>query len=202
MLGLGAMHDASWKTDPKHLGFVLARYHFVARMLEGCNRVMEVGCGEGTGARIVKAVVKVHFGIDREVKLIPSGYGWAAHDIVEDGPFIFGYDISWDAIYALDVLEHIPLHEEPRFFANITRTLDDQHGVLIIGSPSLESQIYASALSRKHHCNCKTEDGLRQTLAPYFRNVFLFGMNDMTLHTGFGPMVHYRLAICTGKKRS
>jgi hypothetical protein len=26
----------------------------------------------------------------------------------------------------------------------------------------------------------------------------VFGMNDEVLHTGFGPMCHYRLAICTG----
>jgi hypothetical protein len=34
-------------------------------------------------------------------------------------------------------------------------------------------------------------------LTPHFSNVFMFGMNDETLHTGYGPMCHYRLAVCT-----
>ena len=74
------------------------------------------------------------------------------------------------------------------------------HSGVICGMPSLESQPYASELSRAGHVNCKTEEQLRQTLGKFFRNVLLFGMNDETLHTGFGPMCHYRLAICTGAK--
>jgi hypothetical protein len=58
--------------------------------------------------------------------------------------------------------------------------------------------VHASEFSRAYHVNCKTEDGLRATLARHFRNVFMFGMNDETLHTGFGAMTHYRLAVCGG----
>src|SRR5712672_4184330 len=41
---LGEMHAASFATDPKHLGFVLARYKHVSRWLVGMDRVLEVGC--------------------------------------------------------------------------------------------------------------------------------------------------------------
>ncbi len=40
-------------TDPKHLGFIIARHKFVAKMLEGLGNVLEVGCQEGLGSVIV-----------------------------------------------------------------------------------------------------------------------------------------------------
>ena len=187
--GLGQMHARSFSTDAKHLAFVLTRYHNVARLLTGRNYVLEVGCGDCTGAPIVEQVVRSWHGIDLDPG--PRGHSW---DIVK-APY--GY--FWDAIYALDVLEHIAPVDENAFFDNINRTLV-QYGAVIIGSPSLESQQFASDLSKQHHVNCKTEDGLRATLEKHYHNVFLFGMNDTTLHTGFGPMCHYRLAICTGKR--
>lgn len=193
---LGAMHSASWKKDPKHLGFVLARYKFVAKMLKGYGRVLEVGCGDGTGAQIVQSAVGQLAGIDAE---IPVAKYWNLdfdqHDMVKDGPFGGG----WNAAYALDVMEHIAPDDENTFLRNITSTLEPT-SPLIIGMPSKESQPYASELSKLHHVNCKTEDELRETMSRHFHNVFLFGLNDETLHTGFGPMCHYRLAIGVGKR--
>src|SRR5262245_58396968 len=174
------MHAASWATDPKHLGFTLARYHFVARMLQGCVDVVEVGAGDGTGAPIVRAVVG---------KLTLT-------DKPDWNPIERTYRRRVNAIYALDVLEHIEPANEWPFLRNITHSLMPD-GVAIFGSPSKESQHWASAISAKHHVNCHTEETLRHTLMHHFGNVFLFGMNDMTLHTGFGPMCHYRLALCT-----
>lgn len=189
---LGEMHAASFASDPKHLGFVLARYKFVAKMLTGAGKVLEVGCGDGTGARVVKAYVGQWFGIDKQEQLLLSKE-FRRHDILE-GPY--GY---WDAVYALDVMEHIAPENEDVFLGHITSMID-LAGVCIIGMPSLESQVYASPQSVAGHVNCKTEEGLRESLQKWFRNVFLFGMNDETLTTGFGPMCHYRLALCIGKR--
>ena len=188
---LGSMHAASFATDPKHLGFVLARYHFVARMLQGAHSVLEVGCGDGTGAQVVRSSVEY-------LALIDSDHNSAGewHDMVADGP----YDLMpWDAVYALDVLEHIEPTGEDAFFRNINASLK-LRGTVIIGSPSLESQPYASELSRRYHVNCKTGQQMRETLSRHYHNVFMFGMNDSALHTGFDQMCHYRLAVCTGKR--
>lgn len=188
---LGEMHAASFAADPKHLGFVLARYKFVARMLAGKGRVLEVGCGDTTGARLVKPAVGCLIGIDRERYASEPSIDVHVHDML-DAPL----GGTYDAVYALDVLEHVGREDEDRFLDNIKASLHPG-GAVIIGMPSKESQIYASELSRTHHVNCKTEDELRATLRKHFGNVFLFGLNDETLHTGFGPMCHYRLAICT-----
>lgn len=190
---LGAMHAESFAKDPKHLGFVLARYHFVARMLQGKDRVLELGCGDGTAAPIVQQRVGHLTGIDREPQPTYPGK-FIRGDIRESLP---RNEWKWQAIFALDVLEHIFLIDEDRFLCNIVDALDEDVGVCIIGTPSKESQPWASDLSRKHHVNCKTEEDLRGTMRRHFLNVFIFGMNDSTLHTGFGPMCHYRFAVCT-----
>jgi SAM-dependent methyltransferase len=194
------MHAASFQNDPKHLGFVLARYSFVARMLQGKQHVLEIGCGDGTGAHVVKKVVGRLYGLDREEQPTFPG-AFYKFDIIResDGRFCALDWSDMDAVYALDVLEHIdPGYEHIAIQAMIYFL--KQSGPLIIGMPSRESQPYASELSKRYHVNCKTEDELRATLSKHFHNVFLFGMNDGTLHTGFGPMAHYRLAICTGLK--
>ena len=41
---------------------------------------------------------------------------------------------------------------------------------------------------------------LKSDLLKYFNNVFVFSMNDETVHTGYYPMAHYFLALCCGKK--
>lgn len=187
---LGQMHAASFATDAKHLGFVLARYHFVSRMLRGAKFVLEVGCGDGTGAQIVKQSVEHLIGIDRDPT--SAGEQW---DILR-GPFA---SVELDAVYALDVLEHIdPVHEDCAL-RNMRAHLKP-HGTMIIGMPSYESQPYASELSRRYHVNCKTGQQMFETLGRHFHNIFLFGMQDMTLHTGFDQMCHYRLALCTGAR--
>jgi len=193
---LGEMHAASFATDPKHLGFVLARYKHVAKMLYGMSRVLEVGCGDTTGAPLVKEVVGDLIGIDPVAYKSEPNIDVYSHDML-DGPFTNPNGCGkFNAAYALDVLEHINPEDEDRFLTNIKASLEGG-GMVIIGTPSLESQPYASKLSKEHHVNCKTEDGLRATLWRHFRNVSILGMNDETLHTGYGPMCHYRLAICT-----
>jgi hypothetical protein len=66
--------------------------------------------------------------------------------------------------------------------------------------PSLESQTYASVQSKLGHVNCKTGKDLQDMFERYFHNVFLFSMNDEVVHTGFTPMAHYLIAVCTTPK--
>ncbi len=65
--------------------------------------------------------------------------------------------------------------------------------------PSLESQTYASSLSKIGHVNCKTGDELKRLMEEYFTNVFIFCMNDEVIHTGYQPMAQYLFALCVGK---
>ena len=104
-------------------------------------------------------------------------------------------DGSFDAAYSLDVLEHIEPNDEDRFISNIADSLTDT-GTLIVGSPSIQSQAYASPQSKEGHVNCKDNQGLTTLLRKHFSNVFIFSMNDEVVHTGFYPMAHYLISIC------
>ena len=85
--------------------------------------------------------------------------------------------------------------QEHLFVGNIARSVT-QDGVAIIGSPSLQSQAYASPGSKAGHVNCKDGKEYRQVMARHFENVFLFSMNDEVVHTGYHPMAHYLFALC------
>lgn len=188
MTSFGSNLEILWKTDPRLLGIRMARYKFVAKMLADAGRVLEIGAGDGELANIVRQTVGELVCCDLE----PQGAGVERVDLVREAP-----RGVFDAVYALDVLEHVEPADEDAFMHNIGRALGS-FGTCIIGMPSLEAQPYASPVSRIGHVNCKTEDGFRRVMRKHFRNVYLFGMNDEVLHTGYGPMCHYRLALATG----
>ena len=75
-----------------------------------------------------------------------------------------------------------------------------KNGILVFGCPSIESQKYASKLSKKGHVNCKNKIDLKRIMLIYFNCVLMFSMNDEVVHTGYDKMSHYIFAICTNKK--
>ena len=48
----GLMSSQVWGEDPKRILFLLARYKFVAKMLAGCERVLEIGCADAFGTGV------------------------------------------------------------------------------------------------------------------------------------------------------
>jgi 2-polyprenyl-3-methyl-5-hydroxy-6-metoxy-1,4-benzoquinol methylase len=106
---------------------------------------------------------------------------------------------QFDAVYALDVLEHIQERDEDKFLRNAIASLTPE-GVAIFGMPSLESQAYASPQSKAGHVNCKSGEVLKHTLERYFHTVFVFSMNDEVVHTGFFPMAHYLLGVACHRR--
>jgi 2-polyprenyl-3-methyl-5-hydroxy-6-metoxy-1,4-benzoquinol methylase len=200
---LGVEKNANWQSDPRRLVFVLARYKFVAKMLSGKRRVLEIGCGDAFPARIVLQEVGELHATDIDPLFIQDAteradpdwpFTIAVHDMLA-GPV----DGGFDAAYSLDVIEHIDKTDEGRFMENATASLTPA-GVLIIGTPSLESQAYAAPLSTVGHINCKRGPELKELMLRYFENVFMFSMNDEVVHTGYQPMAHYLFAIGAGKR--
>ena len=199
---LGLMTGQGWYDDPKRLAFTLSRYKFVAKMLGGSRHVLEVGCGDAFGARIVLQEVGKLTAVDFDPLFVEDvnrrmSDRWAftcfSHDMLK-GPVPGEYD----GVYALDVLEHIRPQDEHAFLTNLVASLEPR-GVAIVGTPSLESQAHASPISRAGHVNCKTMADLKKTMRRYFGNVFVFAMNDEVVHTGFDKMAHYLLAVSCGK---
>ena len=199
----GLMASGTWHQDPKRLGFMLSRYKFVARMLEGHDRVLEVGCADGFGSRIVRQAVKSLTASDFDEVFIEDAKksadpSWPIDFILHD-MLLNAFDSKFSAVYALDVLEHINPKDEKDFLNNICNSLEGG-GVAIFGMPSLESQVFASKGSKEGHVNCQSGEGLRSNLKQYFNQCFLFSMNDEVVHTGFSPMAHYLIALCVDPK--
>ena len=194
-----AFHD-----DPRHVLFTLSRYKFVAKMFDGLNHVLEVGCGDGFASRLILQQIKQLTAIDVDHNFINNAkdrnikdwhINFKVHDILDDGPV----ESNFDGAFSLDVIEHIKKNNHELFLKNICKSLSSS-GILIIGHPSIESQPYASSQSKLGHVSCMTQKELKTTLQKHFKNVFLFSMNDEVIHTGFSKMSHYNLALCTEKK--
>ena len=200
---LGLMTSQAWYDDPKRLTFTLARYKFVAKMLAGRDHVLEVGCADAFGTRIVVQEVKKLTAVDFDPLFVKDTnermsdrwkFECRVHDML-DSPM----QGNFDGMYALDVLEHIEASREDAFLRNMTATLS-REGAAVIGMPSLEAQVYASEMSKEGHVNCKSMPELKATMQRYFHNVFMFSMNDEVVHTGYHKMAHYLLALCCGKR--
>ncbi len=186
---LGVVMSSAWRRDPKTVLFNLARYKFVAKMLSGCFDVAEIGAGDGFGSFLVKAGVCYLTLYD----IHPLNLNIRKYDAME-GPLL---NSNYNAIYTIDTIEHVS--DPCLFLSNIVHGLH-QHGKLIIGTPSLESQPYASPPSKAHHINCQTGEYWRNLCSQFFHHVFIFGMNDEVVHTGFLPMAHYIWAVCAEPK--
>jgi cyclopropane fatty-acyl-phospholipid synthase-like methyltransferase len=198
------MASARWRNDPQGLGFKLARYKIISKLLDGQKQVLEIGCADGWASTIVARKVQSYIASDfdpnwetwvkNSVGLEPSFHGFEVID------FTTNYrEIQVSSIFALDVLEHIDPAVEKQFISNICSSLH-QEGLAIFGVPSIESQRYASEKSKQGHVNCKTAVDLKRFLEQFFTQVLILSVNDEMVHLGFLPMSHYLIAICFGKR--
>ncbi len=200
---LGVMSSFAWGDDPKRLAFTFSRYKFVAKMFSGKENILEVGCADAFATRIVIQDVKNLTAIDFDPLFISD----AQARMSSKWPFkCFQHDMlkgpvpgQFDGAYSLDVLEHIQPKDEDLFLRNMALSLKPQ-GAVIVGMPSLESQEYASKLSKEGHVNCKTMPDFREKMLEHFENVFMFSMNDEVVHTGFHKMANYLIALGCGRK--
>lgn len=190
----GGMTRYNFDADPRRIAFQFARYKHTAKILEGKSSALEVGCADGAGARIVRQHVPnvTAVDVDRraiEIAIMNASDRWPVtfhvHDILDCPVGRF------DAVYSLDLFEHVPKENEEALLEHLRLCAP----MCVIGTPSRESQAYASDISRAGHVNCVSKSQLRAAMGRYWAHVIVLGMNDETLHTGFDEMCHYLLAI-------
>lgn len=191
-LGMGTAQ--AYVNDPRMIAFIASRYKFVSKMLANVDVALEIGCGDSFGGPIVAQSVKRLICTDIDEETIAANrqrcrffknIEYAYHDFRAKP-----YPEQVRAIYLVDVIEHVFAEEEPQFMRNLTGTLRSD-GFVLMGTPNATAEQYASVHSKEGHVNTKTHQALRQLGERYFKNVFMFSMNDEVVHTGFGPMSHY-----------
>lgn len=193
----------NFKNDPKRLGFVLSRYKFAAKMASKKRSVLELGCGEGIGATLLAEEAVNYTGVDLDKEAIMT-----AKENIKSDKFTFIYDDfmgkhfgSFQSVVSLDVVEHIYPEHENVYFQTIWGNLADD-GIAVVGTPNITAAPYASKASNLGHVNLFSQERLKGTMERYFHNVFPFGMNDETLHTGFHAMSHYIFCVGCFKKNA
>ena len=195
-----------WRTDPRHLSFLMSRYKFISKMLAGRKKGLEIGCGDAAGTPIILQTIDSVYAIDFEPLVLNDAkeryqkakedrVRFSVHDMVQ-GPV---EENGFDSAYSLDVIEHIPQEHEDAFMENIVSSLDEQ-AVCIIGTPNITAEAYSSPGSKAGHINLKSSESLKELMERHFHNVFNFSMNDEVVHTGYSPMSHYLFSMGVGVK--
>ena len=203
-IALGPWASGTLLRDPIHLVFALSRYKFVARMLTGKKKVLEIGCGDAFGSPVVAQFVGELTAIDIDPKIIASNrarlkriknISFRELDIRSEVP-----GEKFDAVFSIDVIEHIEPELNNLYMQQTVKSLVPD-GITLIGTPNKTSEKYASAPSKAYHINLHSHESLKQLTEKYFAQVFMFTMNDEVVQTGFAQMGHYLFALGIGVKK-
>jgi len=202
-LVLGPYFSRQLMVDPKHVLFTLSRYKFVAKLLgeDPKLNVLELGCNEGLGSLILGSFAKKVVAVDFDERAI----NWAKENIIKENIAFQKRDFfknkigEFEAVVCTDVIEHINKNQENIFLNSILRNLK-KDGFCIIGTPNITASKYACKASKIGHINLFDAERLKKLLLKKFNNVFIFGMNDEVVHTGYYPMCHYLFALACNRK--
>jgi 2-polyprenyl-3-methyl-5-hydroxy-6-metoxy-1,4-benzoquinol methylase len=200
---IGPYFTNAIKNDIRHLMIALARYKFAARIIGDNPKkdVLELGCNEGLGTLCLAQVAAKTVAVDFDKKAIK----WAKKNFSNSGLEYIYEDFlgknfgKFDAVVSIDVIEHIEEKKEQLFVTTIAENLKDS-GVSIVGTPNITASLYASEGSKVGHINLYDSQRLKELFLKNFKNVFLFGMNDEVVHTGFMPMAHYLFVVACNKR--
>lgn len=175
----------------------LARYKFVARMLRPRDHLLEIGSGSGVGTMFLSQHCARATGIDVKLHEVEEARGISKRDNVDFEVadfFTYPAERKFDAIAALDVIEHMPIEVGAQLIAKASTHLNPG-GMLIIGTPSVYVREYQSALSKASHIKMYDQDELVELVERSFHRVLPFSMNDEMMHTGMPKMSWYYFVL-------
>lgn len=201
-IALGRYMSHWFHRTPRRMLYCLSYYSFASKLIGKNKRVLDVGCNEGLGTWLVAKECGYAMGVDFDEAAIQTAknnfrgeqVAFSSKDVLKDP-----LPDSWDAIIHFDVIEHIYPEHESAYMRGLARLLR-REGMMIVGTPSLIGQQFASAVSRKGHVNVYDPKRLEEMMLSYFEYVFIFSGHDEIIQTSYLPMAHYLFAIgCMSK---
>ena len=146
---------AYWMNNsPKRFLYHLMYYKFAAKLIGKNKKVLDVGCNEGIGTRLLSIECGHASGIDLDLYAIKTAKkNWSDNQTTFNCMNFFDYKgEGWDALTSFDVVEHIQKKNIKKWWACIKKKLKHD-GIALIGTPSLSSKKYASKITQKGHIN-------------------------------------------------
>lgn len=203
-IDLGRYVSYWFHKSPRRMLHSLSYYKFAAKLAGKSKKTLDVGCNEGLGSWVLAKECGYCRGVDFDAEAISfakRNFQSEIIDFTNDDILSLPGKEEWDAVVSFDVIEHIVPHHAPQFLSNIAAHLKPE-GLVIIGTPSLISQQYASEISKKGHINVYSPERLESEMKEHFTFVFMFAANDEIIHTGYLPLAHYLICVGCKKKNS
>jgi len=193
---LGRYLSYWFERSPRRALHYAAYYTFAARLIGSGRRVLDLGCSEGLGTWILARHCGEARGVDLDREALEAARAnWTGPSIAFLEADLLGLEAEpWDAVVSFDTVEHIDPARAEDFFRTLGASLAPG-GVAVVGTPSLEGQAFASAVSRAGHINLYDFERLEASMARQFRHVFMFCANDEVVHTGYPRLAHYLIAV-------
>lgn len=185
-----------YQTNPLDIFFLLARYKFAAKLLNLNDNILDAGCGMGIGSVMLSKFVKSIKGIDNDNNLIKycsntykniNNLSFEVNDLKK----LSG---QYDGIVCMDVIEHFTKNNGKIVINNLFNALND-NGIIIIGTPNINSQKYSSEIRKLSHLYEYSYDILNKTILYNSKRFIIFSMTDEIVSTGFSPMAWYFIAV-------
>jgi SAM-dependent methyltransferase len=155
----------------------LARYHWAASIAEG-REVLDAGCGEGYGGRILSNVggATRYVGVDLDPEAVARardayGLDGRVELAVADVTALPFEDASFDLVTCFETIEHVA--EQQKVVSELARVLRED-GLLLISSPNRD--VYPPG--NPHHVRELTPAELEQLLSGSFSDVILFRQHN------------------------
>ena len=166
--------------NPNSVLFHYARYRFAGRMLSKKDRVLDVGCGVGSGTHFLTEFCDMITGIDIDPEVIKkaSSTYWKLpqlHFHVMDAQDIIKTSIpSFNVIVSIDNIEHL---ENPEYSVFHAYEILPVGGMFICGTPRKQD----IPLRNSWHNHEFEADDFFELLETHFPRVFRFAMNEETV---------------------
>jgi len=203
---LSDIEGISYKENPLDFFIMLARYKFVARLLDKGMSVLEVGCGHGIGSLFLSKFCNLLCATDIDAELVK--YCETAYSTKDNSKIFYfkkldilknidlkEWPVQFDAVVLLDVIEHFTKADAEIAVKNAEHFLKDG-GFAIIGTPNKNSAEFASDRRKKTHLFEYDIANFKDLLKKSFRRAFVFSMTDENISTGFSEMAWYFMALC------